>query len=69
MLPIGGVKEKTLAARRAGVKHLVFPEANRRDWEELSEDLRQGLGVHFASSYEQVYKLALDYEAEAGQQQ
>lgn len=37
VLPIGGVKEKTLAARRAGVKHLVFPEGNRRDWEELTE--------------------------------
>jgi hypothetical protein len=54
VLPIGGVKEKTLAARRAGVKTLVFPEANRRDWEELSADLREGLDVHFASSYEQV---------------
>ena len=37
VLPIGGVKEKTLAARRSGVKHILFPEGNRRDWDELSE--------------------------------
>lgn len=37
VLPIGGVKEKTLAARRSGVKHLIFPEGNRRDWDELTE--------------------------------
>lgn len=37
VLPIGGVKEKALAARRAGVKHILFPEGNRRDWDELTE--------------------------------
>jgi hypothetical protein len=37
VLPIGGVKEKTLAARRSGVKHILFPEGNRRDWDELTE--------------------------------
>ena len=36
VLPIGGVKEKTLAARRAGVHTIVFPEANRHDYDELS---------------------------------
>ncbi len=36
ILPIGGVKEKALAARRAGVTTILFPEANRADYEELS---------------------------------
>ena len=36
VLPIGGVKEKTIAARRCGVKTLVFPKANQHDFEELS---------------------------------
>ena len=36
VLPIGGVKEKTLAARRSGVKTLVFPAGNKRDYDELS---------------------------------
>ncbi len=36
VLPIGGVKEKTLAARRSGITTLIFPGGNRKDWEELS---------------------------------
>eukprot|EP00887_Chlorella_sp_A99_P003851 scaffold11.g3851.t1 len=65
VLPIGGVKEKTLAARRAGVKHLLFPEGNRRDWEELTEDVRAGLEPHFVSDYSQVFDLALAHDAPA----
>src|SRR5512135_3652706 len=37
VLPIGGVKEKTIAARRSGIKNLIFPEANRKDFEELPD--------------------------------
>lgn len=36
ILPIGGLKEKTLAARRSGITTLIFPGGNRKDWEELS---------------------------------
>lgn len=36
VLPIGGVKEKTLAARRSGVSTLIFPAGNRKDWAELA---------------------------------
>ena len=36
VLPIGGVKEKTLAARRSGVKTLLFPKGNEKDWNELA---------------------------------
>merc|ERR1719361_2063868 len=48
VLAVGGIKEKTIAARRAGCKVLVFPHANRRDFDELPEYLREGLEVHFA---------------------
>ncbi|MBJ6751672.1 endopeptidase La [Geomonas anaerohicana] len=58
VLPIGGVKEKTIAARRAGLKTLVFPEANRKDFQELPEYLKEGLEVHFAKEYKDVYKVA-----------
>ncbi len=58
VLPIGGVKEKVIAARRARFKSLIFPEANRKDFDELPEYLREGLKVHFARLYEDVYKIA-----------
>merc|ERR1719487_2046722 len=43
VLPVGGIKEKTIAARRARVNTLIFPEQNRRDFDELPEYLREGL--------------------------
>ena len=58
VLPIGGVKEKTIAARRAGLKTLIFPEENRKDFEELPEYLKEGLTVHFAGAYPDVYRMA-----------
>jgi len=59
VLPIGGLKEKTIAARRAGLKVLIFPEANRKDFNELPDYLKEGLEVHFAREYRDVYKVAL----------
>ena len=56
--PIGGVKEKTIAAQRAGIKHIVFPKANKRDYDELAENLREGITAHFAERYEEVYRIA-----------
>jgi ATP-dependent Lon protease len=58
VLPIGGVKEKVIAARRAGIKHLVFPAANRKDFEELPAHLRKGFTVSYAARYEEVYRYA-----------
>mmetsp|Transcript_165664 Transcript_165664/g.531826 ORF Transcript_165664/g.531826 Transcript_165664/m.531826 type:complete len:1024 (+) Transcript_165664:75-3146(+) len=58
VLPVGGIKEKTIAARRAGCKALIYPQANQRDFDELPEYLREGLEVHFATSYDDVFKVA-----------
>jgi ATP-dependent Lon protease len=58
VLPIGGLKEKTIAARRSGIKLLIFPEGNRQDFEELPEHLKAGLEVHFAKTYRDVYNIA-----------
>merc|ERR1712178_235290 len=64
VLGIGGVKEKTIAARRAGCKALVFPQANRRDFDELPVYLKDGLEVHFATDYADVFKVAFpEYHA------
>jgi ATP-dependent Lon protease len=58
VLPIGGVKEKTIAARRTGLKSLIFPAENRKDFEELPDYLKEGLTVHFARDYPDVYRVA-----------
>ena len=55
VLPVGGIREKVLAARRARIGELVLPAANRRDFDELPEHLRDGLTVHFAENYRDVY--------------
>lgn len=58
VLPIGGLKEKTIAARRSGLKILIFPESNRKDFDELPDHLKEGLDVHFAKTYRDVYNIA-----------
>ena len=62
VMPIGGVKEKTIAARRSGVTTIIFPRGNKKDYEELSEDVKEGLEVHFVSTYDEVYKHALAWD-------
>ena len=46
------LQEKTLAAKRSGVTHIVLPEANQRDFEELADYVRDGIQVHYASNYQ-----------------
>lgn len=64
VLPIGGVKEKTIAARRSGVKTIIFPLANKRDFDELAPNVKEGLDVHFVDDYNQIYDLAFDHTQE-----
>ncbi len=56
---IGGVREKTIAALRAGIKTVIMPEDNRKDAAELPEDISKQLDIHFVSRFEEVVKLAL----------
>jgi len=60
VLPIGGVKEKTIAARRAGLKILIFPNDNKKDYEDLPDYLREGIEVHFVKEYPDVFKIAFE---------
>jgi len=62
VLPVGGIKEKTIAARRSGVTCLVFPIGNKKDFDELPSYLREGLEVHFASRYDEVFDCAFAEE-------
>lgn len=58
ILPIGGVKEKMVAARRSGLKSLIFPKANQRDYDELPDYIRSGLAIHFVEDYSEVFHIA-----------
>ncbi|MCB1117454.1 MAG: endopeptidase La [Chlamydiia bacterium] len=58
VLPIGGVKEKLIAARRSKMKQIIFPQQNQRDYDELPDYLKKGLKVHFVDYYEDVFKIA-----------
>ena len=58
VLPIGGVKEKVLAAHRAGVTHVILPEANREDVDDIPDHVLDDLEIHFASDVGEVLDVA-----------
>ena len=58
VLPIGGVKEKLVAARRSGLEVIIFPKENVGDYEKLPAYLKEGITVHFVEDYQQVYDIA-----------
>ncbi len=57
VLPIGGLKEKVIAARRNRIKRVIFPEGNQRDLDEIPEHVREGLTFHPVSTMEEVIDL------------
>ena len=60
VLPVGGIKEKVLAAKRAGIAQVVLPERNRRDVEEISEGLLEGLDLQFVGTIDEALRHTLD---------
>lgn len=54
VFPVGGIREKVIAARRAGIRELILPNANKGDFEEIPGYIRKGLSVHFAEQYSDV---------------
>ena len=64
VLPVGGIKEKVLAAKRAGVRDVILPAENRTNVEEdLTEEQLQGLNVHYVKLIDEVLSLALPSSA------
>jgi ATP-dependent Lon protease len=66
VMPIGGVKEKVLAAKRAGIKTVILPEKNKNDLEDVPEDLRKEMNFIFVDTIDQVIKNALKENHDAG---
>ena len=59
VLPIGGLKEKILAAKTAGIKTVLVPEKNKKDIEEIESEIKSGLSIHFVENMEDVLPYAL----------
>jgi len=59
VLPIGGLKEKILAARMAGIKEVLVPAENKKDIEEISEEIKEGLTITYVKNMKEVLKRAL----------
>ncbi len=62
VLPIGGLKEKLLAAHRHGLHEIVLPRDNEKDLPDIPENIRKDMKLHFVDSMDQVLKLALERE-------
>lgn len=60
VLPVGGIKEKLLAATRAGIKEVILCEANRKDVEEIKQDYLKNLKVHYVGWMREVLQIALE---------
>ena len=61
VMPVGGIKEKVIAARRAGIREVILPEQNRKDLEEVPDHVQKNLKFHFVTNIEQVVSLAFNY--------
>ncbi|KAJ3310549.1 ATP-dependent Lon protease pim1 [Boothiomyces sp. JEL0838] len=57
ILKIGGVKEKSIAAKRSGVKTIIFPAQNKSDWDELPDYLKENLTPHFVEWYDEIFAI------------
>ena len=59
VLPVGGIKEKILAAKRAGIKNIIMPKMNQKDVEEINAEYIKGLNFHYVMDASEVMELAL----------
>ncbi|MCP4126705.1 MAG: endopeptidase La [Gammaproteobacteria bacterium] len=57
VFPVGGIREKMIAARRSGIKELIIPKENQGDYEDVPKHIRKGIKVHFASHFDEVVPL------------
>jgi ATP-dependent Lon protease len=59
VMPVGGIKEKVLAAHRAGIKTILLPEFNEKDLEDIPEKVKKAISFHFVNQMQEVLKIAL----------
>ncbi len=66
VLKIGGLREKTIAAKRSGVKNIIFPAGNRNDWEEFPDYIRDGITGIPVDTYDQVFDICFPGHSKDG---
>ena len=54
VIPVGGIKEKTIAARRAGITRLIIPAENQKDFDDLDESIKVGIKPYFVKNFSEV---------------
>jgi ATP-dependent Lon protease len=59
VLAVGGIKEKVLAAARSGLKQVILPEENRKDWNEVPAEVREKITGHFVKQISELIQFAL----------
>jgi ATP-dependent Lon protease len=59
VLPVGGIKEKVLAARRSGITTLILPKKNEKDLEEVPDQVKKDMKFHFVQKMDEVIQIAL----------
>jgi ATP-dependent Lon protease len=69
VLPVGGIKEKVLAAHRAGIEQIVLPERNKKDLPDIPEEIRADLALEFVHRMDEVIAAALEPAADGIPQQ
>ena len=57
VLPVGGIKEKIIAAKRVGVECVLLPAENRKDFDDLPSFITEGLEVHFVDHYREIFRI------------
>ncbi len=62
VLPVGGIKEKIIAARRTGIKEIILPDGCKPDFKKLPEHIKEGITFYFAKKYKDVYKVVFNGE-------
>jgi ATP-dependent Lon protease len=62
VLPVGGIKEKVIAAHRAGLKTIILPHQNKKDLDDIPEEILKGLDFHFVKDMSEVLEIALEKE-------
>jgi ATP-dependent Lon protease len=60
VLPVGGIKDKVLAAFRGGLTEVILPKENEKDVDEIPAEVREAMEIHYVESMDEVLRLALD---------